>query len=201
MGEREMCVGQSYVWYVGYGSNLCEERFLCYIRGGRFKWGGCNAAGCTDQSLPKGNKSFWIPYRLYFAKESSSWECKGVAFITPNKESNENKWTMGRMWKITNEQYEQIRNQEGPSWYNHKISLGEENGFPILTITNAAILTPYKRPSGGYLKTIALGLKETDNWSNEKIFQYLKGKEGVNSQIDEDELIEIIDSTTSSNSG
>ena len=108
---------------------------------------------------------------------------------------------MGRMWKITNEQYEQIRDQEGCSWYNHEISLGEENGFPILTITNAAILTPYKRPSTGYLKTIALGLKETDNWSNEKILQCLKGKEGINCQIDEDELIEIIGSATSSNSG
>lgn len=194
-----MCSGQSYVWYVGYGSNLCEERFLCYIRGRRFKWGGSKAARCTDQSLPKENKSLWIPYRLYFAKESSSWENKGVAFISPNKESNENNWTLGRMWKITKEQYEHVRNQEGRSWYNHEISLGEGDGLPILTIINATILTPYKRPSKGYLKTIALGLKETDNWSNEKIFQYLKGKDGVNDQIDEDELIKIIESATSSN--
>jgi len=196
-----MCTGQLYVWYVGYGSNLCEERFLCYIRGGRFKWGGSNTAGCTDQSLPKGNKPLWIPYKLYFAKESSSWEGKGVAFISPNEESNENNWTIGRMWKITKEQYEQIRNQEGRSWYNHEILLGKENGLQILTITNAAILTPYKRPSNGYLKTIALGLKETDNWSNEKIFHYLKGKGGVKDHIEENELIKIIESATLSNSG
>jgi hypothetical protein len=187
------------VWYVGYGSNLCEERFLCYIRGGKFKWGGSNATRCTDQSLPKGNKSCWVPYRLYFAKESSCWEGKGVAFINPNRESDKNNWTLGRMWKITREQYEHIRNQEGRSRYNHEIPLGKEDGITIYTITNAVILTPYNRPSAGYLKTIALGLKETDNWTNEKILQYLKEKPGVNGQVNEDELINIIESATSSN--
>jgi len=103
------------------------------------------------------------------------------------------------MWKITKEQYEHIRKQEGPK-YNHEIPLGEEDGITIYTITNTAILTPYNRPSAGYLKTIALGLKETDNWSNEKILQYLKGKDGVIGQLKEDELIKIIESATSSNS-
>jgi len=27
-----------YVWYVGYGSNLLRERFLCYILGGKFEF-------------------------------------------------------------------------------------------------------------------------------------------------------------------
>ena len=192
---------QSYVWYVGYGSNLCEERFRCYICGGRFKWGGSNAAGCTDKSLPKRNKSFWIPYRLYFAKESSCWERKGVAFITPNKESNENKRTMGRMWKITCEQYEEVRNQEGKCWYNHEIYLGEEDNLPIRTITNQGILTPYNQPSEEYLRTIALGLKETFSMTNEDIVRYLIKKDGISGNYSEEHLNRIIKSATSHNSG
>lgn len=81
--------------------------------------------------------------------------------------------------------------------YNAEIQLGEEDGIPICTFTNYRILTP-NRPSEGYLKTIAVGLKETVNWTSEKIFQYLKGKDGIRGQIDEDELFKIIESATSS---
>jgi len=203
---KRMNKKQSYVWYVGYGSNLSKQRFFCYIVGGTPKYGKKYNDGCSDTNCPTDDKQIKIPYRLYFAlpnghTRTDNWGEGGVAFINPVKEDNEHYWSLCRMWKITCEQYEEVRNQEGKCWYNYEIYLGEEDNIPIRTITNKDILTPYKRPSGGYLKTIALGLKETDNWSNEKIFQYLKGKEGVNSQIDEDELIEIIDSATSSNSG
>ena len=149
-----MSVSQSYVWYVGYGSNLCEERFLCYILGEKFKWGGKKADACKDKTPPKANKPIRIPYSLYFAKNSCWWEDSGVAFISPEREPDENKWTLGRMWKITCEQYEHVRRQEGKDWYNHEIYLEEEDGFPIRTITNKEILTSYNRPSAGYLKTI-----------------------------------------------
>jgi hypothetical protein len=196
-----MCVNQSYVWYVGYGSNLCEKRFLCYIKGGKFNWGGSDAKGCSDKSLPIVNKQIYIPYGLYFAKCSTNWDNGGIAFINPNKELDESNQTLGRMWKITKEQYEQIRDQERRSWYNHEIQLGKEDNFPIYTITSDTILTQYNQPSEGYIKTIALGLKETGNWNNEKIFQYLKEKAGIKSQIDKDKLFKIIKSATSSNNG
>jgi hypothetical protein len=190
-----MSTGQSYVWYAGYGSNLCKKRFLCYILGGKFKWGGSDAKGCTDKSLPKANKQISIPYRLYFAKSSPNWSNGAVAFINPNKELNENNWTLGRIWKITCEQYEEVRVQEGKSWYNEEIYLREEDEFPIRTITNKEFLTPYNQPCEGYLKTIALGLKETYNLTNEEISEYLM-KKGNFIKAD---LINIIELATSCN--
>jgi hypothetical protein len=191
---------KSYVWYIGYGSNLCEERFICYIKGGKFKWGGSKTRRCTDKSPPKENKPIQISHRLYFAKNSISWENGGVAFITPDKELNENNWTWGRMWKITKEQYEQVRDQEGGTWYNHEIKMGEEDCVPVYTITNKDVLTPNICPSEGYLKTIALGLKETFCLANDEIFRYLKEKAGIKGQWNDNELMRIIESVTSYNS-
>lgn len=189
-----MSKSRAYVWYVGYGSNLCEERFLCYINGGKFKWGGSSAEGCTNKDLPKTNKQTQIPYRLFFAKSSSNWDNGGVAFINPNKDSDKSNWTLGRMWKITCEQYEEVRRQEGKSWYNHEIFLGEEDGFPIRTITNKKDLAPYNQPSDGYLKTVALGLKETFNLTNENIAKYLIERSGIQGNFTKDKLINIVKS-------
>jgi hypothetical protein len=195
-----MSVSQSYVWYVGYGSNLCEERFLCYILGEKFKWGGKKADACKDKTPPKANKPIRIPYSLYFAKNSCWWEDSGVSFISPERKPDENKLTLGRMWKITCEQYEHVRRQEGKDRYNHEIYLEEEDDFPIRTITNKEILTPYNRPSAGYLKTIALGLKEICHLTtNEKIAEYLIAKSGIKDNFSTEELISIIVSATTSN--
>ena len=108
---------------------------------------------------------------------------------------------MGRMWKITCEQYEEVRNQEGKCWYNHEIYLGEEDNLPIRTITNQDILTPYNQPSEEYLRTVALGLKETFSMTNEDIVRYLIKKDGISGNYSEEHLNRIIKSATSHNSG
>jgi hypothetical protein len=162
-----------YVWYVCYGSNLCEERFLCYIRGGKFKRGGSEAEGCTDKSLPIADKPCRIPHRLYFAKSAASWGNGGVAFLDPKKEPDQAHWSLGRMWKITYEQYREISKQEG-SWYTKQINLGEEDGCPMLTFTNQKRLHPDKPPAESYTRTIAEGLKETFHLTDEQIAEYLK---------------------------
>lgn len=197
-----MCESLSYVWYVGYGSNLCEERFLCYIRGGKFKWGGREATGCKDKTLPMANKPFRVPHSLYFAKRSGGWGDGGVAFVPPNREPNENNWVFARIWKITHAQFLEVWEQEGNSdtWYGKKIFLGEdEEGIAIYTITNAAILEP-NQPSKGYLRTMALGLKETYNLTDEEIAQYLMHKSGIKENFAKDELMDIITLATSSHS-
>ncbi len=56
-----------YVWYVGYGSNLSEQRFLCYIQGGTPPFGKDSNRGCQDQTRPKAEKPIKIHYPLYFA--------------------------------------------------------------------------------------------------------------------------------------
>jgi hypothetical protein len=183
---------KKYVWYVGYGSNLCQERFLCYIKGGQYKFGGSDARGCDDKTLPRENKTIELPYRLYFARQSSSWDKGGVAFIDVEMEKDQTEWTLARMWKITEEQFQQVRQQEGLSWYNHVINLGTEGDIPVLTITNSAAqaLNP---PSGGYLSTIVIGLTESYKMDADEVYAYLYRKEGIQGYFSKKELRDIVD--------
>jgi hypothetical protein len=183
---------EEFVWYVGYGSNLCRERFLCYIRGGQYNLGGSYAQGCDDKTLPREDKTIELPYRLYFARESSGWGQGGVAFISVDEEKDPEKWTLARMWKITGEQFEQVRQQEGASWYNHIISLGKDGeGIPVLTITNSVNQT-LNPPSKDYLSTIVIGLIESYKLSADDVYRYLHRKEGIQGYFAEKELRDII---------
>lgn len=175
-----------YVWYVGYGSNLFRDRFICYILGGQFRWGGSYAKGCKDKTLPKEDRPFIIPHGLYFAKNSSSWENGGVAFISP--ERDENRHTYGRMWKITEEQYSDIWDQEGKVWYNIEVDLGQaEDGTPIRTITNNSKLK-FSKPSDEYLKTIIAGLRETYHLNDKIMLKYLMETSGIKDNVKEEEI-------------
>ncbi len=182
---------KKYVWYAGYGSNLCRERFFCYIKGGQYKLGGSYAQGCTDKTLPQEDKTIELPYRLYFARKSSSWGQGGVAFISFDKEDPE-KWTLARMWKITEEQFEQVRQQEGASWYNQIINTGMEEGIPILTITNSVNQT-LNPPSKNYLSTIVIGLTESYQLHADEVYDYLHQKAGIQGYFSEKELRDIIE--------
>jgi hypothetical protein len=80
----------AYVWYVGYGSNVHEQRFLCYIRGGTPRFGKKHSKGCTDKTPPVEKKAITISYPLYFAlpdknTKTSNWGAGGVAFIDPQE--------------------------------------------------------------------------------------------------------------------
>jgi len=184
-----------HVWYLGYGSNLHEQRFLCYIKGGIPQYGKKCNNGCTDKTPPLENKTITISYPLYFAlpnsqKETSNWGAGGVAFINPQE--NKSVKTLCRMWKITEHQYKEVRQQEGVSWYNKEIRLGDDNGIPIFTITHFPILTNIISPSDTYIKTIASGLRETYGFTVEHIIDYLLDKEGIQNRIEKDRLTKIV---------
>lgn len=83
------------------------------------------------------------------------------------------------MWKITKDQYGEVKKQEGQSWYDHEICIGEDNGISIFTVTNKRRLNNNIPPSKRYLKTVALGLKETYNMDNDEISEYLIGKNTI----------------------
>ena len=104
------------------------------------------------------------------------------------------------MWKITKDQHEEVKKQEGQSWYDHEICIGEDNGILIYTITNKRKLNNIP-PNERYLKTVALGLKETYNMDNEEISEYLIGKNAIKGNFTKDNLIGIVESANSSNSG
>ena len=179
----------NYVWYVGYGSNLLRERFLIYIRGGSFRLGGRKCLGCKDKTPPVDNELTTIAGKMYFAKNSSSWFGGGIAIIKDfsSEEANNGK-VFARMWKISEEQFDCVRDQEGRSWYDMPINLGEHSdGSKIVALTSSRQLSPSK-PSKEYLSTIALGLREAFGMGNKEIKDYLRGMSGIVGFYSEGEL-------------
>ena len=166
-------MNDKYVWYACYGSNVNEDRFLCYIKGGICGFNGRSYDGCTDKRDPIADKPIIIPHKLYFGNSSGAWGGGGVAFINPQWDSEQSTW--GRMYLITQEQFEQIHIAEGsgPNWYGELLELGEADGYRIRTFTNAGI-RPANVPSDTYLKVMAIGLKETyPHKSPAEISQYI----------------------------
>ena len=171
---------------MGYGSNLFYERFICYIKGGKFRWGGSIASGCTDKTLPIKNEPWKIPYGLYFAMSSRPWNNGAVAFVTTSRD--ESILTYGRRWKVTEEQFLEICTQEGESWYNEKIDLGQDDeGVPICTITSKYQLN-LNKPSDNYIKTIIAGLTETSHLNKKDIMKYLMKTPGIKDNFKEKDL-------------
>ena len=143
------------VWYVCYGSNLLWSRFERYITGGFCEENNKKYNGCSDKTLPSKNVAVELPYKLYFAKESRSWDVMGVAFIDlkyPGK-------TPGRAYLINEDQLNDIQNQEGP-WYQI-FNLGTIEGKPAFTLTGSEKYEE-RLPSEKYLDTIKRGLKELE---------------------------------------
>ena len=147
-----------FVWYLGYGSNLSSERFNCYIQGGKPIYSTKNNPynGMADSTPPKDSCLFHIPFEIYFAKRSPSWNNQGVAFLDESKSGD----TLGRMWLIKRTQYDELRILEGETWYNTVISLGQKDGMPIYTITHNVRYTPDVAPSERYWRTMEEGLAE-----------------------------------------
>ena len=156
--------------YAAYGSNLLKERFMVYIKGGEFN--GRHYDGCVDKTEPEDYGYIKVPYRIYFAKKSFRWRQMGVAFMDYREEENEEYHAVVRLWKISEKQFECLNEQEGKSLYNKILILGKKDNLEIKTITGD-YLKEIKKPSNEYLDIIKKGLKETTNWSDDKIQDYL----------------------------
>ena len=199
------------IWYACYGSNLLEERFLCYIRGGTAPGTSRTYEGCSDQALPLENEKIIIRNALYFAKHSETWS-GGVAFIGNHTKVKAN--TLGRMYLITSEQFEDILKQEidskeplsvniadlilrekmlvrKGSWYGNVLFLGFYNEIPIVTFTHEVDLPPAK-PSPSYLKVIADGIRETYDYEPEEIAEYFLETPGVHGFYTREEILDIL---------
>ncbi|RFA32660.1 hypothetical protein CAI16_17245 [Virgibacillus dokdonensis] len=187
------------VWYVSYGSNLLEERFLCYINGQTPEGSTKPENGCRDHTPPKQTRRIDLPYPLYFAKQQSKWGQGGVAFIDHQQASNE--ITIGRQYLITEEQFTDVIAQENniqelhidftsiikentktilSSWYGKILYLGTNDGYPIFTFTNPNPMnkeTIYS-PALTYITVIAKGLLEL-GLSKNQVVSYLFHKKGI----------------------
>ena len=176
--ERISAWKDDYVWYVSYGSNMLKERFLCYIEGGSFE-GSRYHPPCRDTSHPLAVRTFDIPYGMYFANRSGSWEHGGVSFLDMTTDGH----ALGVAYLITREQFEHVAAEENtgrfPSedeswgWYENIIPLGTLDGFEVKSVTNRG-LRPYNRPCDAYRNTLRRGIRQ--NWpekSDEDIEDYL----------------------------
>ncbi len=186
------------VWYASYGSNICMDRFLCYIQGGIPQGSSKLHHGCTDKSLPEKTKNIVINRQLYFAKEYSSWGRGGVAFI--KNEVTDEVITLGRMYLITYNQFIEVVKQENDytgelvmvfrdaidkgnavflnnAWYGNLVYLGEEQGLPIFTFTNQDDLNDeINPPAKEYLDTLKRGVKESYEISDSEIQDYFNNR-------------------------
>ena len=149
--DRSMDKNDRLVWYVAYGSNLQEERFMRYINGD------CDRKGCNDKTPPRKSIPVIIPGERYFAKSSSRWQNKGVAFYD---------WTAdgeirGRAWLITEDQFCEIKAQEG-GWYEEEIEFCPINGIPARTFTHDnSFRREINHPSKEYELVVQSGEAET----------------------------------------
>lgn len=201
---------QTHIWYASYGSNLLEERFLCYIRGGRPEGSQKNYDGCTDKTLPLENQQRYISHEMYFARSSGSWSGGGVGFIKTNFDPLQR--TLGRMYLITRDQFIEVIKQEigttdnltldynaamqngsfiarNRSWYGNVLYLGAHNSIPIFTITYQDNSQPYTKPSEAYVRIIARGIAETyPSLTTQEIVNYLMAKGGIQGNYTPEEI-------------
>lgn len=200
------------VWYVSYGSNLCKDRFMCYIQGGKPEGSVKIEKGCRDQTPPEADEKVDLMYPLYFAKERSKWGEGGVAFISHDKLSARK--TIGRMYLITDEQFEDVVAQENnqdklsidlhkviengyqdinKSWYGRILFLGYMDKAPMFTFTNPNPMNDEKftLPPASYLKIISRGLMEL-GLHTEEIIRYFNTCMGINGKFTTDKLHQYI---------
>lgn len=204
------------MWYASYGSNLWEERFWCYIRGGQPQGAAKSYPGCTDKTLPTDKEEIYICSEMYFAKSSGNWEKGGVAFVKTNFDGDQR--TLGRMYLITKEQFIDVVKQETDfkgelmidfgkaisdgslvfresSWYGNIIFLGNQYDNPIFTFTHQSNILPTTKPSNNYLRTIVRGIHETyEHLNTAEIVDYLISKQGVAGNYSREDLEKLVES-------
>ena len=194
-------------WYLGYGSNLSKQRFLCYVKGEKPTYGTTVAKGCRNKKFFDVSKPMKIPYKLYFGlpkgrKATQNWGEGGVAFL--DRKENTEHTTFCRIWKVTSQQFHDVWDQEGPAWYNDLLKLGEVDGLPVFSFTRRKPGFQFEvetsrppdvvmmKPSASYMKTIILGLMETyPEMPKRDMLDYLRGREGIQNEYEHTELLEL----------
>lgn len=202
-----------YVWYASYGSNINNDRFLCYIKGGKPNGSSKIEVGCRDQTLPIKESIHILKHPLYFAKKSARWNFQGVAFIGLNQHPTNT--TFSKKYLITTEQFMDILKQENDgvefelnleeieesnshvfnknSWYGNILYLGKDKGYPIYTFTAPWDIqeVAWRKPSYSYLSTIIKGLRK--DYSTINVYEYLATKPGIQENYQKDELLQLIE--------
>jgi hypothetical protein len=102
----------------------------------------------------KENLVWYACYGSNICSSSKYWDDGGIAFLDTSKCGR----TVGRMYQITEKQFEEIKDMEG-SKYDAIVCLGEYEECPVKTFTSSKRLQE-KCPSSNYLATIDKGMKQ-----------------------------------------
>ena len=99
------------VWYVAYGSNLLEARFLAYLAGcgDGPAWGAHR--GARDPSPPSGDRRVVVPHPVFFGGHSRKWQ-GGCCFCRAEPPEPGRLPVVGRAWRITWDQMTDVVAQE-----------------------------------------------------------------------------------------
>lgn len=184
------------VWYVGYGSNMCAERIVCYLQGGCPPGGSRVNPGARDARPPRRTVPVDLPGRIYFAGESPQWG-GGVAFYdhdTPGGTAAVAYLvTVGQLADIARQEMYRLprdghpleavllspldggRHQLGPGRYETLVEVGRLDGLPMLTFTSphGAAHVEHTEPASAYLAMLAAGLRESRGWDASQVTAYL----------------------------
>jgi hypothetical protein len=197
--------GHRMVWYCSYGSNLCAERFYCYVVGGKPPGASRTQPGARDTTLPLDDRPLEIPYRLYFAGVSKFWD--GSPCFIDTLESSDTP-TLARAYLITWGQFEDVVAQEngrstspidlelkdlsagssrliGPGRYENMLCTGHIDGVPALTFTSPCTMAEANvgAPAVAYLRLMVTGLRESHGLSDGALVTYLGSAPGCSEQL------------------
>jgi hypothetical protein len=194
------------LWYVAYGTNLSIGRLRCYLRGGRLPDVARQYQGCRDQRDPAATFGTLVPGGIYFTGHSTVWG-GGMAVYDADHPG----WVAARAYLLTASQFGDVLAQEmrqhpgvevdltpvhrlgrytyGPGRYQTLLRVGSRSGLPMLTFTSGQhACRTLSAPTAAYLRTMAVGLRESHGWSNGQIGAHLASIPGAHGTWTSDEI-------------
>ncbi|HSL59462.1 MAG TPA: hypothetical protein VK866_16560, partial [Acidimicrobiales bacterium] len=188
------------VWYVAYGSNLDEQRFRCYLEGGRPEGRGSAHHGARDRTPPRDDRAVHLDHCVVFSGRTSTWGPGGVAHLVAT--GHHPTPTRARAWLVTLGQLEDVIAQEtgrisvqldlgavvtagevrlGDGRYDRVVSTGDHDGVPQVTLAWARPTPPgpVTLPSEAYLRTMARGLRQSHGMDPDEIESYFGALPGI----------------------
>lgn len=193
-------------YYMSYGSNLCMDRFMCYIAGGKPERSSRTYLGCRDRSAPR--ESFGVAFEgaIYYANDAPQWGGGGFLFA----DFDEPDLSLGRVHLITREQFIDVVSQECgfeaggvdvdldkllkvgsledySLLYGHTVYVGSLNHLPVISFTTSFSVADvangnagfrFNSPSDAYDNVVRRGVEETFDLDDVMIEQYMQGTLG-----------------------
>lgn len=193
-------MGERYVWYAAYGSNMSGDRLRCYLRGGRPEGGARTYPGARDPRMPSRSRRVELGGTVYFATHSPVWQ-GGRAFYDPD--AGGTAWArahlvgVGQLSDIAAQEMYRAPGRDldlhdveaggvgrlrlGPGRYETLVRAGEIDGLPVLTFTAPWGMgdVAWAPPSAAYLRVLAAGLREAGGRSAAEVAGYLASRPGA----------------------